>query len=206
MSMVRWSPFREVEALNNEMNRLFSRLSGTAFSGMGGFNSTESSSNGSSNSSHNDNQWLLPMDVVETQDSIKLRTALPGVNPDDVNIEINDNQLTLSATRHDEERLENGGYRWIEQQYGTFSRSVTLPRYIDTERIEANFNNGLLELVVPKKETVKPRRIELKTIGMQSGMDKPKAIEANATSSVHPEQRKPDEPIKEGQPLAESST
>jgi len=193
MSMVRWSPFREVEALNNEMNRLFSRLSGTAFSGMGGFNSTENSSgngssgNGSSSGSHNDNQWLLPMDVVETQDSIKLRTALPGVNPDDVNIEINDNQLTLSATRHDEEHLENGGYRWIEQQYGTFSRSVTLPRYVDTERIEATFNNGLLELIVPKKETAKPRRVELKTIGMQSGMDKPKAIEANATSSVHSE-------------------
>ena len=195
MSMVRWSPFREVEALNSEMNRLFSRLSGTAFSSMGGFNSDEGSSD------HNGNQWLLPMDVVETQDALKLRTALPGVNPDDVNIEINDNQLTVSAKRHDEDRLEKGGYRWIEQQYGTFSRSVTLPRYADTERIEATYNNGMLELIIPKKENAKPRRVELKTIG--TGIDKPKAIEANATSSL---EATPTTQGKEVQQLAESST
>jgi len=207
MSIVRWSPFREVEALNSEMNRLFSRLSGTAVSGMGGFNSAESNS---SISSHNDNQWLLPMDVVETQNSIKLRTALPGVNPDDINIEINDNQLMLSAKRYDEEGLENGGYRWIEQQYGTFTRSVTLPKYVNTENIEATFNNGLLELVVPKKASAKPRRVELKTIGdrmMGSGTEKPKSIAENANSSVNSFQGvKTGDQEKEVQNLAESST
>jgi HSP20 family protein len=167
MSIVRWSPFREVETLNNEMNRLFSRLSG-----MSGFTSNETGKT----------QWMLPMDVVETQDALKLRTALAGVNPEDVNIEINENVLTISAERRDNDQHETEGYRWIEQQYGTFSRSVTLPRYADTERIEASFNNGLLELVIPKKESAKPRRVQLKNLS--NGGAQPMAIEASATSTA----------------------
>ena len=88
--------------------------------------------------------------------------------PGDLNIEINDRLLTITAERRHEERSQNGNdqtanYQWIEQQYGTFSRSMTLPRSVDTQKIEARYNHGVLELTIPKLESAKPRRIPLLT-------------------------------------------
>ena len=160
MSIVRWSPFREVEAMHSEMNRLFSVF--------GGFNAQQL----------NDSQWMLPVDVVETQDALKLKAALPGVQPNNVNIEINDRLLTISAERRQEDRGQEGNYQWIEQQYGTFSRSVTLPRSADTEKIEARYNHGVLELTVPKLESAKPRRIAL-----QTGDETSRTLEASLQSA-----------------------
>ena len=158
MSLVRWNPWREMEAMHNEMNRLFSR-----FSGVGGFNSGESQAGpqGEGGADVNGGQWLLPVDVFETPDALHLRTSLPGVEPQDVRIEVQDNVLTLSAERRYEDQSEEAGYRWIEQQYGTFLRSITLPKAADTEKIEARFRNGVIELIVPKKLSAQPRRIEL---------------------------------------------
>jgi HSP20 family protein len=169
MSIVKWSPLREVEAMHNEMNRLFSRLG--AF---GGFNGGQADGG----------QWMLPVDVTETPGALKLKAALPGVEPRDVNIEVSDNVLTITAERRHEDRVEEGGYQWVEQQYGTFARSVTLPRSVDTEKIEARYNNGVLELTVPKKESAKPRRIEL-----QPGSSQPQAIEAGMQQPEAPAQK-----------------
>jgi len=145
MSIVRWSPFREVEAMHNEMNRLFSRF--------GGFDGDQK----------NGGQWMLTVDVIETPETLKLKAALPGIDPQDVNIEVNDRTLTIMAERRQDNTVEEGSYQWIEHQYGTFSRSVSLPRYADTEKIEARYINGMMELTIPKKESAKPRRITLQT-------------------------------------------
>lgn len=166
MSIVRWSPFREMEAMHNEMNRLFSRF--------GGFEGEQKSGG----------QWMLTVDVIETPDALKLKAALPGIDPKDVNIEVNDNTLTLMAERRQEEKVEEGTYQWIEHQYGTFSRSITLPRHVDTEKIEARYNNGMLELTVPKKESAKPRRIELQTVSSNEG----RTLEAGSQSNGAPRQ------------------
>ena len=173
MTFVRWSPFREMEAMHNEMNRLFSR-----FGGFGGFDG-EQARNGRAS----DSQWMLPVDIIETQDALRLKAALPGVDPQDVSIEINDNVLTLTAQRRQEEKGEEGSYQWIEQQYGTFSRSLTLPRSADAEKIEARYNNGMLELTVPKKESARPRRIPL-----QTSTTKPRTLEAGTPSQTAPKQ------------------
>ncbi len=162
MSVVRWNPFRELETVHNEMNRLFSRTGG-----FGGFNG------------ETQGQWMLPLDVIETQDALKLKASLPGVDPKDVNIEVNDNVLTINAERRFEDKREEGGYHWVEQQYGTFSRSVTLPKYADSEKIEAHYNNGVLELTIPKRESAKPRRIEL-----QGAASQPQAIETGTQSQT----------------------
>jgi len=193
MSLVRWNPWQEMDAMHNEMNRLFSR-----FSGMGGFNSGEghierqSGTNGDVNSG----QWLLPMDVLETPEALQLRTSLPGVDPQDVHIEVKDNVLTVSAQRRWEDQRAQGSHRWIEQQYGSFVRSVTLPRSADTEKIEARSYNGVLELTVPKRESAKPRRIELKieapqakAIEQPNGSEQPRIFESRAQLGV--EQRSP---------------
>jgi HSP20 family protein len=177
MSIVRWNPFRELEAMHNEMNRLFSQ-----FGGVGGLNSYNRANSGNANAgSANSSQWLLPVDVLETQDTYQLRTALPGIDPKDVNIEVNENVLTISAERRHEDKGEEGSYHWIEQQYGTFSRSVTLPAYADSEKIEARYNNGMLELTVPKRESAKPRRIELQASGTE-----PRTIDSGA-QAVQPQ-------------------
>lgn len=177
MSVVKWSPFREMEAMHNEMNRLFSR-----FGGIGGFEGGQS---------HGGGQWMLPVDVFEGTEELTLKAALPGVDPGDVNIEVNDGVLTISAERKHEDKGEKDGYRWIEQQYGTFSRSLTLPRYADAEHIKAHYNNGVLELTVPKKESAKPRRIEL-----EGGISEPRTIDAG---SATPE-------LKTGEATSESSS
>lgn len=158
-TLTRWNPMREMESLHDEMNRLFSRFSGV--------DGNESNQTGG--------QWLLPVDVTETQDALKLSTSLPGVDPKDVNIEVNDNVLTISAERNYKDEGSEDGYRWVEQRYGTFNRSLTLPKYADSEKIDANYNNGVLELTIPKKESAKPRRIELKDNSSQ-----PQAIKAGS--------------------------
>jgi|ThiBiot_300_plan_2_1041538.scaffolds.fasta_scaffold26176_3 HSP20 family protein len=159
MSLVQWSPFREMETLQSEMNRLFSRFNG----------------DGENSRAQNGGQWMLPVDVSETKDALKLKAAVPGVDPKDVNIEVNENVLTINAERRYQDEGEDDGYRWIEQQYGSFNRSVTLPSYADADNIEASYNNGVLELTVPKKESAKPRRIELK-----NGSNEPQAIESGS--------------------------
>lgn len=145
MSIVRWNPFREMEAMHSEMNRLFSRLGGL----------------GTFNEQGQDNQWMLAVDVLETQDALKIKAALPGIDPKDVNIEVNDNTLTMTAERRHDQQPDSGSFQWIEQQYGTFSRSLTLPRYADLQKIEARYSHGMLELTIPKKESAKPRRVPL---------------------------------------------
>jgi HSP20 family protein len=139
------------------MNRLFSRLDGGEVGGR--------------------QSWMLPLDVFESKDMLRIKAALPGVAPEDVHLQVEDNILTISGQRRMEEQHEKGDYRWIESQYGSFSRSVTLPQNMDTARIEARYVNGMLELTVPKREESKPRRIELK-LG-----DTPAAIEAGNSST-----------------------
>ena len=168
MSIVRWSPFREMEAMHNEMNRLFSRLGG-----VGAFTPEQL----------NDNQWMLSVDVFETPDALRIKAALPGIDPKDVNIEINDQVLTVTAERRHDMQNEDGGYQWIEQQYGTFSRSLTLPRFADTQKIEARYSHGMLELTVPKKESAKPRRVPLQVEEQES-----RPIEASLQSQSEPRQ------------------
>jgi HSP20 family protein len=155
MSVVKWSPFREMQALHGDMDRLFSRIDGGEVAGR--------------------RNWMLAMDVFETEDALKLKAALPGLEPKDIDIQIENNVLTVSGHRHLEAQREEGRYHWIEQQYGSFSRSVTLPPAADTERIEASYRNGVLELTVPKRETARRRKIEL--AGEGQTYSSPPAIE-----------------------------
>jgi HSP20 family protein len=108
------------------------------------------------------------MDLVEADDHFVLKADLPGLAEDDVSIEVQDNVLTISGSRDAEhERKEKGWYR-LERSYGSFSRSLTLPEGVDADRVEANFDRGVLEVRIPKPEERKPRRI---TIGGSANGD-----------------------------------
>ena len=141
MALVRFEPIRELDALQREMNRLF----GTALNG---------ESSGAKG-------WLPAMDLVEEEDALVLRADLPGVGEGSINVEFQENVLTISGERHAEASGQNGGFRRIERPSGAFSRSLTLPEGVDPDSVQASFTNGVLEVRVPKPEERKPRRVAI---------------------------------------------
>src|SRR4051812_11016177 len=121
------------------------------------------------------------MDLVETEDHYLLKADLPGMKQEDVSIEFNEGTLTLSGERRsDYERKEKGFFR-LERSFGKFSRSLSLPEGIDAGKIAASFHDGVLEVVVPKPEERKPRRIEVSWNG--NGKGKPATIEGTSAES-----------------------
>jgi HSP20 family protein len=119
------------------------------------------------------------MDLVEADDHFVLKADLPGVAEEDVSIEVRDNALTIAGERKAEhEKRERGWYR-VERAFGRFSRSLTLPEGVDADAIKASFDRGVLEVVIPKPEQRKPRRIEIG--GAQSNGNGNVAVEGTAT-------------------------
>jgi HSP20 family protein len=102
-------------------------------------------------------------DVMETENEIRVVTELPGFGPEDVEIHLENNVLTLRGEK--KERVEEGDdqstWHLVERRYGQFSRSFVLPREIEQERIQARFENGVLTVTIPKSEKAKRRRIEI---------------------------------------------
>jgi HSP20 family protein len=103
------------------------------------------------------------MDVVENDDTLTIRMDLPGLSPDDVNIEIDDDVLTISAEREAPAEDEQERYYHRERVYGAFKRSLRLPDTLDADGAEATFNNGVLSLVLPKRPETQPRKIKVET-------------------------------------------
>ena len=149
MAILRWDPTRDLSSLQSEMNRVFSTF----------FDSPANEPSGGGGSFGG--RWLPAMDLSETGDSYVLHADLPGMTEDDVQIELEDNVLTISGERRLEESKSQGGYLRTERARGSFARSLTLPAGVDPERIEAEFHDGVLELQIPKPEQRKPRRISI---------------------------------------------
>jgi HSP20 family protein len=106
-------------------------------------------------------RWIPAMDLVETDDHLVLRGDLPGMNEDDVDIEVKDNVLTVSGERKAQHEDKGEGYHRVERAFGSFSRSLTLPQGVDPDRIEASFKDGVLEVRIPKPAEAKPRRVQI---------------------------------------------
>lgn len=104
-------------------------------------------------------------DVLETEHAIKVTIELPGVPADQVEVNLEDNVLTVAGEKIETQQKEGENHRWhlSERRYGRFSRSFVLPREVDTERIDANFDNGILQIEIPKSERVKPRKIQVRS-------------------------------------------
>ena len=143
MALVRWDPTREVDSLQSEVNRLFD----TFFGGR--------PANGGLR------RWVPPMDLVETDDHLVLKADLPGLDRDDVNIEVKDSVLTVSGERKTEHEERTDGFYRVERAFGGFSRSMSLPEHVDAGRIDATFDKGVLEVRIPKPEERKPHRVEI---------------------------------------------
>ena len=107
-------------------------------------------------------RWVPAMDLVEADDHFLLKADLPGLTEDDVNIEIRDNALTISGERKAEHEARERGWYRVERSFGRFSRSLTLPEGVDADRVEAEFDKGVLQVRIPKPEERKPRRVAIK--------------------------------------------
>jgi HSP20 family protein len=102
-------------------------------------------------------------DVTETGDDIRVTVELPGLRPEDVEVSLENNVLTISGEKKEEHEETGKENRWhlSERRYGRFSRSFVLPKEVEQERIQATFENGVLDVIIPKSERVRPRRIEV---------------------------------------------
>jgi HSP20 family protein len=123
-------------------------------------------------------RWVPAMDLVEADDHFVLKADLPGLGEDDVSIEVQDNVLTVSGERRSEQERKERGWHRIERSFGRFSRSLTLPEGVNAEAISASFENGVLEVRIPKPEERKPRRISISAGG---NGEKPETLEGTAS-------------------------
>jgi HSP20 family protein len=147
MALVRWDPIRDLDSLQSDMNRLFDR-----------FFDNGRSANGSAV-----RRWIPAMDLVESEDHIVLRADLPGMKEGDVEIEIKDGVLTVSGERKAEHETKGEGFHRVERAFGRFSRSLSLPDGVDAGKVAAHFEDGVLEVKVPKPEETKPTRVQIGT-------------------------------------------
>jgi HSP20 family protein len=141
-SIVRWEPFRELAALQNDMSRLMSTWLGEG--------------NGERN-----RQWVPAVDVWETNDEVVYAFDLPGIPQEKINVEFEDGALTVSAEREREHTVEQDQFFRYERRFGTFARTIGLPQGVGEDQIRAEYRDGVLELHVSKPEQTKPRRIPI---------------------------------------------
>lgn len=145
MALVRWDPVRELDSFQSDMNRLFDGFFGRRDASTTGYG----------------RRWLPAMDLVETDDELVLRADLPGLGRDDIEIEVKDNVLTVSGERQAEHEDKGEGYYRVERSFGRFSRSLDLPSGVDADGVSAEFEQGVLEIRIPKPAERKPTRVEI---------------------------------------------
>jgi HSP20 family protein len=148
MPVVKWEPYQDAASLQ----RLY-RMFGSAI----------------------ERSWMPAVDVIDTPEAFVLKVELAGMKPEDVHIELEDDLLTIRGERKQEEKLETEEYQSTEWHYGAFRRSISLPRSVRQNEIEATYENGVVEVRVPKAAEVAPQRIELKAKGESSAIDTGKA-------------------------------
>jgi HSP20 family protein len=106
-------------------------------------------------------RWIPAMDLVDGGDHFELRLDLPGLSENDVNIELEDDLLTISGERKSEHQEKKAGYYRVERSYGSFTRSLKLPEGVDPDAVKATFDRGVLEVRIPKPEERKPRKVAI---------------------------------------------
>src|SRR6266705_4605142 len=146
--LTRWEPFREFSTLQDRMNRLFRETQG---------NSQDESLIGSS--------FAPAVDVYEDEHNVTLKIEVPGIDEKDIDVRIENNTLTVHGERNFEKEEKEENYRRIERQYGSFTRSFTLPSTVDPNNVQANYEKGVLKIKLAKKAEAKPKQIKVNVAG-----------------------------------------
>ena len=145
MAVVRWDPFRDLNLLQDRMNRLFD----DAGRGWGADEPAATTT------------WSPAVDIFETEGEIIVKAELPGMERKDISLHLENNVLSLRGERKFEKETKDENYHRIERSYGAFSRSFSIPATVDDEKIRAEYKDGVLNIVLPKKEQARPKQITI---------------------------------------------
>ncbi len=146
-SITRFEPFRGVFSLQDQINRLFTE----AFD--------------RSSEEANLTPWAPAVDIYETEHELVVKADLPDIKPEELDIRVENNILTLRGERKFEKQVNEDNYLRVERSYGSFSRSFSLANSVNTEAIKADYKNGVLTLGIPKREEAKPKQIKVRVEG-----------------------------------------
>jgi len=146
MTITKWEPLRDLLSLQDRMNRLFDDSMRGMRPGEEGLASAI---------------WSPAVDIYETENEVILKAELPEINQKDIEIQVENNTLILRGERKFEKEAKRENFHRIERAYGNFSRSFTLPNTIDQERIRADYKDGILKVMMPKREEIKPKQIKV---------------------------------------------
>lgn len=144
MSMARWEPFRGLNTLQEQVNRLFEDSFARTHSGQAELAS-----------------WAPAVDIFETENELVVKADLPDVAEKDLDIRVENNTLTIRGERKFSSEVHEDNYLRVERAYGSFSRSFSLPNTVNTEGIHADYHNGVLTVRMPKREETKPKQIKI---------------------------------------------
>jgi HSP20 family protein len=158
--ITRWDPFREFTTLQDRMNRLF-----------------QSSVSEGREEALSTSSFAPAVDVYEDEHNVVLKIEVPGIDEKDIDVRIENNTLTVHGERKFEKEEKEENYRRIERQYGSFTRSFTLPTTVDAEKVSANYEKGILKVTLSKKAEAKPKQIKV-NVGSE------KTLEAKGAKSA----------------------
>lgn len=145
MAIIRWDPFKDMVTLREKMNRMFEDV----FSGR------------SEDKKLTAGTWAPAVDIFETENELVMTAEIPGIEEKDVEIKVEDNTLSIRGERKFEKETKEENYHRIERSYGSFYRVFTLPSSVDPERIQAEQENGVLKISMPKRQEMKPRKVKI---------------------------------------------
>jgi len=141
-----WKPFRDLERMRREMDRLWDSF----FEGK------------PSRKVEEVGEWLPSLDVSETKNDVVVKAELPGMDPKEIDISLADGILSIKGEKKQEKEEKEENYHLIERSYGSFVRSVRLPREVQSDKINASYKNGILKVTLPKSEEAKKKEIKIK--------------------------------------------
>jgi HSP20 family protein len=144
----RWEPFRTTSGLESQVNRIFNEL----------FDRSQES---------NLTSWAPAVDIFENEHELVVKADLPDVKPEDLDIRVENNILTIRGERKFEKKVDEKNYLRVERSYGSFARSFSLANTVNSEAIKADYKDGVLTLTIPKREEAKPKQIKV-SVGAQA--------------------------------------
>lgn len=152
--ITRWDPFREFSTLQDRMNRLFRDSYGPE----------------GREETLNNTSFAPPVDVYEDEHSVNVKIEVPGVDEKDIDVRIENNVLTVHGERKFEKEEKQENFRRVERQYGSFTRTFTLPTTVDAEKVAASYDKGILKIALPKKAEAKPKQIKV-SVGSEKTLE-----------------------------------
>jgi len=164
--ITRWDPFREFVTLQDRMNRLFR------------------DTQGGPEESLTTTTFAPPVDVYEDEHNITLKIEVPGIDEKDIDVRIENNTLTVHGERKFEKEEKEENYRRVERQYGSFTRTFTLPTTVDSESVQADYDKGVLKIQLAKKAEAKPKQIKVNVGSGKQSAASEKTLEGKPAKSA----------------------